>query len=137
MNIKRALWISLLIYIASFIIGIVGMIVIGFDPSQSATGDLPTSFYVIGVIASVVLASLFSLWYFSGRGIKAGAKEGLYLGLTMFFVGFALDIIIYLLMLAGGGADFDILAYYSHPIFWVAAVLIVASASVVGALKKR
>ncbi|MEK6844064.1 MAG: hypothetical protein AABX83_01415 [Nanoarchaeota archaeon] len=133
MNIKRAIWVGVVTYILSFIVGMVSAILIGFDINQA---EMPTSFYVIGIIISIVLAGLFTLVYFRDKKIKASAKEGFYFGLVLIIIGFIMDIIIFSIG-AAAGSEMDILAYYSNSMFWIALVLFVATTTIVGAIKRK
>jgi hypothetical protein len=136
MNFKRALWVGVLTYFVSFIVGLIPMMIMGFNPSQMT--DVPQSFFIIGIIISVILAALFTLLYFKDRKISPSAKEGFYFGLTLVIIGSVLDVIIFSIgSIAGGGNEMDILGYYSNPLFWVALVLFIVTTTTVGYFKSK
>ncbi len=135
MNLKRAIWVGVVMYILSFIIGIIPFLITGADPTQMS--DPPTSFFVIGIIISIILSIIFSLVYFKGKKIHPSAKEGFYFGLTIIVVGFVLDAIIFFLSSLAVESEMDILSYYSNPLFWVALVLVIATTTIIGAMKGK
>ena len=90
MNLKRALWVGALTYITSFIIGMVPLLFIDIDITDASS--LPQSFFIVGIILSVILATLFTLLYFRDRKIKRNAKEGFYFGLVLIGIGFTFDL---------------------------------------------
>ena len=136
MDKKRAIWISVLLYAATFLIGIVVALILGTDLS----GETPITkmHWVLSIILSVILAGLFSLWYFKGRKIKISQKEGLYLGLTFLAVGIFFDLLFIIPYLALGVGDVNsLLNYYQDPFFWISVVLIVVTPIVVGKWKGK
>lgn len=134
MKLKRAICIGVANYALSFLIGIIGLMAMGVNPEQMP--ELSTSYYVIGIIISVILAGISTLFYFKGK-VKSNAKEGFYFGLVLIAVGFILDMIIFIIMLLAKKAGMDIFAYYAHPMFWLAIVLLLATTTIIGAIKKR
>ena len=136
MDRKRALWISALLYFATFFVGIVVAVIIGTDLS----GETPitTMHWILSMVLSVILAALFSLWYFRKEGIKVSVKEGLHLGLSFLVVGIVFDMLILIPYLASGVGDgASLVGYYKDPLFWVSVVLIVLTPGVVGKVKGR
>lgn len=104
---------------------------------MTATTKLPPSFFIIGMVLSVVLAGIFSVVYFKGKGVKASTKEGFYLGVTIILIGFVLDLVLFLLSILAGETGSEITTYYSNIFFWIALVLVIATATLVGALRAR
>ena len=135
MKLKRAIWIGVVTYILSFIIGLIPMILMGTDTAEIS--ELPPSFFIIGIITSIVLAGLFTLVYFKDKGIKPSAKEGFYFGLVLIIVGFVLDVLIFSVSSLAADSEIDIFAYYSSQMFWTALVLLVAATTIIGAIKGR
>ena len=136
MNLKRAVWISILLYLSTFVIGILVAFVLNTD----LTGNEPISIthWVLSIILSLVLASLFSLWYFKGKKIKINSQEGLKLGITFIIVGFIFDMLFILPYLFLGFGDADaILSYYKDIWFWISVILIALTPVVVGSIKKK
>ena len=122
-------------YITSFIIGMVPLLFIDIDITDASS--LPQSFFIVGIILSVILATLFTLLYFRDRKIKRNAKEGFYFGLVLIAIGFTFDLAIFTISGLATGYETDIFSYYSNPLFWVATVLFVATTTTVGWIKGR
>ena len=135
MILKRAIWIAAVNYALSFIIGLIPMALIGADPSQMS--DLPVGFFVIGIAISVILAICFTSVYFKDKHTKPSAKEGFYFGLVLMIVGFILDFIIFLILSLTSSSGTDVFSYYSSPMFWLAALLVLATATLVGSIKGK
>ena len=135
MILKRAIWIAAVNYALSFIIGLIPMALIGADPSQMS--DLPVGFFVIGVAISVILAICFTSVYFKDKHTKPSAKQGFYFGLVLLIVGFIFDIIIFILSFLASGSGMEIFSYYANPVFWLAALLVLVAATLVGSIKGK
>ena len=135
MNFKRALWIALLVYGISFIVGSLILVFSGLDLTQ--VSDVPDIFLYVNILVTVILAVLFTMFYFKDKKVKRNAKEGFYFGLVLILVGFILDIVIFSLGSLASESSLDLLDYYSNPIFWLSLVLIIVTATVVGAIKGR
>jgi hypothetical protein len=87
MNIKRALWTGVVLWVLIFFE--VSILMFGFG-----YGGTETSYLIIHYIALAILIAISSLLYFSGKKIKKGLNEGLILGLIFVIVGIILDAII-------------------------------------------
>ena len=135
MNLKRAIGVGLLTYLASFIIGIIIMFAMGVDPSQGS--EIPKSAFIVNIIITLILAGLFTLFYFKDKKIKRSAKEGFMFGIVLIIIGFILDIIIFTLTSMMTTTQVDLLEYYSDPIFWLALILFVLTTTIVGAIKEK
>ena len=136
MDKKRAIWISVLLYAATFLIGIIVALALGTDLS----GETPITkmHWVLSIILSVILAGLFSLWYFKGKKVEINQKEGLYLGLTFLIVGIFFDLLFIIPYLTLGVGDITaLLNYYQDPFFWISVVLIIVTPVVVGKWKEK
>lgn len=129
----RAVGISLLLYIATFIVGIVCGVVLGHDMSSMA--NIPASFWYIGMVAAVILTAVFTLWYFKNSAITPSAKSGAFFGLTAIVLSSALDFILFSVG-NSGGAEADLGAYYGDFRFWIILLLVLGTAKVVGHLKR-
>lgn len=135
MKLKRAVWISVLLYVSTFIVGV--LIAVALDTDLSGIESIPVGHWVLSIALSAILSGLFSYWYFNGKKIKAGAKQGLFLGLTFFVVGLVLDAIILLMFFAFVGGGSELLAYYADPFFYISILVIILTPVVVGAKIKR
>ena len=135
MNLKRAVRISIVMYVISFLLGLIPMFVMGIDPSQVA--ELPAKYFIIGIVTSIILSGLFSLLYFKGERVKRSAKEGFYFGLALITVGFILDVIIFSITYITTDAQMDIFSYYANPFFWIALILVICTATIAGAIMRK
>lgn len=132
-NFKRALGMSLLLYVSTFIVGILAGVLGRVD--MSSMDNVPEAFWYVGMIAAVVLASLFTMRYFADTRIERSTVSGLFFGLTAIALSMLLDLVLFTL---GNmqGAEVDLIAYYSDVRFWTIVILIIATASIVGYLKR-
>ena len=135
MNLKRATWIALVMYISSFIVGLIPLFFMGINTTNM--DELPANFFIIGVIISIVLAGLFSLLYFKDKKIQRNAKEGFYFGLAIIVMSFILEMIISLIFSLMVPNIPDMFSYYSTPAFWISLVLVIATATLVGKFKSK
>jgi len=135
MNVKRAIGVGLLTYLVSFILGIIVMFAMGVDPSQGS--EIPKSAFIVNIIITLILAGLFTLFYFKDKKIKRNAKEGFLFGIVLIIMGFILDVIIFTLTSIMTSTQINILEYYSNPIFWLALILFVLTTTIVGAIKEK
>lgn len=135
MNIKRAVGVGILTYLIAFIIGMIVVGISGVDATNPA--EVPKSVLYINIVITIIIAALLTLFYFKGKHTKANVKEGLLFGIVLVIVGFILDIIIFLIFSSASQSEFDLMEYYSNPIFWVSLVLLLITTSVVGWIKGR
>jgi len=135
MDFKRALWVGIVTYIVSFLIGMGVILAMGFQPSQIT--EIPSIVLYINIAITIVLAVVFTLLYFRGKGIAPGVKEGFFFGIVLVIIGFILDAIIFSASSQITGTQQNIIMYYSNPIFWTALLLFLATAAIVGAVKGR
>ena len=134
MNVKRAIGIGLVAYLCSFILSIVVVLLYGLDLTQ--TGNAPKLILIINILISIVLVTLFSLFYFKDKKLNADIKEGLHFGFVLIIIGFILDFIGFSISFAVGSKQ-DIILYYSNPYFWIALTLLIATTAVVGYIKGK
>ena len=128
MNIKRALWVGFLTYIVLAIIGTLVIFLLAFlsiiEPTQT---EIPNSVFLINtlinMLITVVLAVLFTLFYFKDRRITSNLKEGFLFGLVSVLLGFILNIIFFSFSSVFTGNQQDIVTYYSDPLLWIESVL--------------
>ncbi len=133
MNIKRAIWMGVLAYLASFFIGIIGAAVLGIDLTTAVEPSM--TLWIWGIVFTIVLMGLFALWYFKTE--TPSVKTGLYFGLIAVGVGFVIDAIIIVPFILSSTAPQDPLAYYLNPLFWLTLVLLVATTTLVGWWKAK
>lgn len=135
-NFKRALGIGFLLYLGTFVVGIVCGIISGAD--MTSFNDLPDYYWYVGMVAAVVLTALFAKWYFRNPAIMPSAKSGFYFGLTAVVLSFVLDVALFSLgnMNLPEAEKVDIWEYYSDYRFWIIVVLVIATAKLVGHMNK-
>lgn len=126
---KRALGISLSLYLTTFVIGIVAGIISGQNMTSMET--ISDSFWYIGMVSSTVISILFTLWYFKKPSLKASAVGGLLFGVTASIVSFILDFATFSFGNANG-AEVDLGVYYGDLRFWIILGLVLASTTLVG-----
>ena len=130
MNKKRAWGIAVVLYIATFIIGIVTGMILGTDFTGETS--IPLSHWIISIILSILITGIFSIWYFKGKKVKVSAKEGLKLGLIYLAVGVLFDLL-FLTTFSLSGQDISAIAsYYADPLFYVSVVLVVLTPVFIG-----
>ena len=117
MNYKRAIWISLLVYLASMLLGIILAVIVGIDVVE------PTlSLWLWGMAITVLLTFVFTLWYF--KKTKGTVQEGLQLGGVMIGIGVVLDV----LFTASVGQFDSLIKYYLDPLFFATLILLLITA---------
>lgn len=125
MDLKRGVLIALALYAVTLAIGII--ITLVARNSLASPQEIPTTYWLITIITTVILTSLAALWYFTKA--KRNAKEGLNLGITFVIVGFILDIIFFLTQSNGTQI---IKEYYSSLSFYIVLILVVATCVYIG-----
>jgi drug/metabolite transporter (DMT)-like permease len=130
MNIKRAIGASVMAYIASFIIGVIVIVVFGIDLGE--TQEIPPLMWYAGAIASIVFAAGFALWYFRSLKVEPSEKAGLYLGVVMITTGFILDFVTLLPLFTHEDPVGPLLDYYLAPMFWVTLLLVLLATTLTG-----
>ncbi len=133
-NLKRALGYSLLVYIATFVVGILTGILTGQDLSSMDT--VSQSFWYIGMIASAILAWGFTLFYYRNPSISPSAKSGFLFGLTTVIVSTVLDFILFSIGNMQGGSV-ELIEYYGDFRFWIIVALVLATTALAGHYKSR
>lgn len=125
MNLKRGILISLALYATTMILGIILTITanIGLASPQS----ISTVYWIITIVATVLLTCLASIWYFSKA--KKSPMEGLKLGVTFVVVGFILDLLFFFTQ---DNATQIMKQYYSSISFYLVLAIVVASAVFIG-----
>jgi hypothetical protein len=132
MILGRAIWMSVLVYIASFIIGILFAVVLG---AGTEIDSVPTSVWLAGAAASVLLMWGFTLWYFRDRRIVGSPREGFLFGVTAVIVGVLFDLLLFIPVMISGGAGM-LLSYWSDWRFLLTVLLVLLTPTLVGALKQ-
>ena len=129
MKIKRAIWVALALYFTTFIIGIILTIIAQI--SLASPQEIPTTYWIITIVVTILLTSLTSIWYFNKPRISRNIKEGFKLGLTFVIVGFILDLIFFIPLFITSGASL-LIEYYSTPSFYITLLLVIVSATFIG-----
>lgn len=125
MNIKRGILISLALYASTMVVGIIMTIVANL--SMQSPQNIPTAYWIITIITTVLLTCLASIWYFAKA--KRNPKEGLKLGFTFILVGFVLDLIFFFTQ---DNASQIMKDYYTSISFYLVLALVVVSAFFIG-----
>lgn len=131
---SRALLLAFLLYVATFIVGIISGVLLNTD--MASINNTPDYFWYIGMVSSIVLTGLVASWYFTNKQIVPKATSGLLFGLTTVVLSLLLDLAI----LSAGksqGAEVDLGAYYSDYRFWIVVALVVITALLTGYFKAR
>ena len=127
MNVKRGILASLALYFTTMIVGI--LLTVISKVNLSLPENIPTAYWVITIITTVLLACFASLWYFSEA--KRNTKEGFKLGAMFVGVGFVLDALFFLI--SQENALQIMKEYYTNFSFYIVIALVVASAVFIGA----
>lgn len=133
MNIKRAIGIGIVMYLASFA---VGLAVAGILKVAAAdAGNSPALLWGVGIFLGVVLAALGARWYFRSSTTLARAGNGFFYGLISVLLGFTLD----LTTVAASSRSLIgfISDYYGQPQFWLTVLSVLATTTVTGLLLQR
>jgi cytochrome bd-type quinol oxidase subunit 2 len=130
MNLKRATWMSVLLYISSAIIGILLAGFLNIDVEN--TNEIPISLWYWGISATIVLLIFFTRWYFKDTKISRNAKEGFLFGAAAILIGTIIDAIIVIPYIIINQNSAEVLAYYLSPLFWITLLVILAVSSAVG-----
>ena len=93
----------------------------------SSPQEIPTTYWIITIITTVLLTSLASIWYFNKA--KRNAKEGIKLGITFIITGFIMDLLFF--MTQEGGIQL-IKGYYSNISFYIVLILVVSTCIFIG-----
>jgi len=132
MNYRRAIIAALILYVLGLIVGVLIAKLLNIDVQSG--GTLTLAFSLISIIAVIVLTGLAAFWYF--RVEAASIQEGLLLGVVIFVIGSALDLILFIVYFRSQTA-IDVAAYYTNPFLWIAAASIFATTAGVGYWKSK
>ena len=135
MNIKRAIWVGIAVYLVSFFIGLIVMTLAGINPAD--TSEIPNSILYVNIFITIIIAALFTILYLKDKKIEANAKEGLFFGLVLIVIGFVFDIVIFAIASATTANKQSLIDYYSNPVFWAALILFLATTTITAANIKR
>lgn len=115
MNYKRALWLTILLYLTSFIVGLFSASYFGLEYS---TTTIPQEVFIFGIFSMVILMIIFTTCYFKGDKVpKATVVHGVQFGFFAIAISFLLDFT-FIVPAILSGQEIDIVAYYGHPLFW-------------------
>jgi len=127
---------TLLLYIASFVSGILAAPYFGYNLDSAM--EAPTELFLFGIATSVLLTILFTHWYFASKDVKTTLDNGIIFGLFIVGFSFIIDMAIIIPTILASEAPTDPLAYYSHPLFWVTVFAIPITSGVTASyLSKR
>lgn len=133
MFIKRAIGISILLFVASLVLNVIWEKVFNLKLKSTNPYDIPTEMWFVAIVSVVVLSGLGAMWFFKSPEIVANAKNGFLVGFIASLIGFILDIVVIvplkngLRMLSG---------YFLHWQYWIAFVLIIILSTIIGYIKK-
>jgi len=130
MHLKRAIPLCILVYIISFASGIMIATILGVDLTSAP--EPTTGLWIGGMIATVIIMSLFTVWYFKSPKTTANAKNGFYFGLVAVLVGSVIDAAIIVPMILTSDAPQNPIAYYTSPLFTATIVILLITTTVVG-----
>ena len=134
MNTKRAVITAVLLYCATFAVGIIAGLMTGTDFEGGA--PIALEHWFITIIFSALVTIPFVHWYFKDVD-EVSAIEGIKLGLTFLGVGVIADAILVVpyMLTTGAGPD-AVASYYNDPLFYVAVIVIVFIPVIMGDLKQ-
>jgi len=113
MNIKRAIVVSILLWVIGLIMGSVLFFITG------RTGTNNFLLTTIGLISLVVFSAIAAHFYFKGEiNVVPGIKQGFLLGIIFVVVGVILDSLAFIsFVYVSGGIQQELTAYYVSPAF--------------------
>lgn len=127
MKSKRAIGFAILIYIASFVVGILTSFFINADFSMS---NVPVGVWIIGILASIILTACFTKLYF--KKVDPSFSEGIKFGIVVILISTILDFLIVIPSVLYTNTVGDIVSYYTNPLFWVIVASVILTAGIVG-----
>lgn len=130
MNYKRAVGLSVLAYLSSFIVATI--VAVAFGINLAETQAIPPLLWYIGAFTAILFAFIFVKLYYRSKKIKPNAKSGLKFGIVMIVTGFALDMVTFLPLFTHEDPLGPILDYYLNPLFWFTLVLILVTTTYTG-----
>jgi hydrogenase-4 membrane subunit HyfE len=134
MEIKRAVFIGTIIFIASLVINAFLARFFGIDLKSVLPKDIPEGMWLCGALFAILFSSWGAYVYFKSAATRANLKNGFLFGAIICVLSFLLDII-FLIFYKNGTAI--LLGYYSSFGYWLTFFLIICSSSMVGYLKGR
>lgn len=134
MSMRHAILYSITVYFATFILGILGLVIFGYGPDLSS---VPTIVYLYGIATSILIMMIFTKIYFKKSRVKPDITQGAYFGLTVIAVGFVIDFCIAILPALLSQTGPDIMAYYSNPLFWVNVAVIPITSAITGSYLEK
>jgi UPF0716 family protein affecting phage T7 exclusion len=135
MNVKRGLRTGVLLYVASFLFGLVLTGILGWSGTYSFEAP---AFIWSSLVGLIVLTALFSVHYFRDPTITISPREGLQLGILFLAVGFFIDIVIIgITSIFVPGVISEIITYYLSLPFLGSIIMLILTPAVVGCVYKR
>jgi len=129
MNLKRAIWMSIIAYLVSFVFGLA---IVALGGGDAFSENIEFSTWLTLFIFLIILVYIFASWYFKDKKIKASSKEGFRFALVLFLVSAILDLAVLIPYVLTSGNSSEALAYYASPWFSVAVLLMIATGGFVG-----
>lgn len=139
MRIGRAFLASLGIYIITFILSMIAMVIMGVSTEEltSDPGNVPVNIMVVAIVITTIVAFFGAKWYFKKNGVHAGIKEGFLFGIILTVIGFVLDGITLALIPGSESAWGYLQAYIAQPSLWIGIALILASTTLAAVFVKQ
>jgi hypothetical protein len=132
---KRIFFHALFAYVLSFIIGIIIAPLLGVDFSSDV--EAPPIVWFVNMAISAVIVFFVVLHYFKSEKVKNNTKEGFQFGVWMIIVGSLFDIILIVPFIFFNSAPQDPILYYSNPLLYLAYLVVIVTAMLVGYLKEQ
>ncbi|MDP3990544.1 MAG: hypothetical protein Q8Q01_05060 [archaeon] len=137
MNLKRVTWMSVVLYLVTFAIGLIVGAFFNYDPT--VTMQIPMNVLILTLLLTLVATAWVTKWYFTKKpAMKPSLKEGALFGVAFMIVGTILDLLLIIPFVLTSIATWsDVLVYYVNPLFWITLVLLIGTSSLTGlALQK-
>lgn len=128
MNLKRAIGISVLMYLATFAFGL--LIGVVLNTAAIDVEKNPAVWWIAGILFAIIFSILGALWYFRSPTTLAESRNGLFFGLIAVFTGFSFDILT--VLLTGNSVPAFVSDYYGKPLFWVTVVCVLGVTTFTG-----
>ncbi len=130
MNIKRGILISLALYAANFIMGVI--LVLATKKILASTQNISTTYWLITITLTVLMTSLASLWYFNGKNVARNIVEGLKLGIIFVSSSFIVDMLFLILTIITTGKFEGMFDYYKSSAFYLIRIIVLGTTIFIG-----
>lgn len=123
MNYLRILWISLVAYMVSFVLGIAANVALGLN---SVNAETPMIMWIALLVISLLITLFATIRYFQDTNIIPSVSAWIIFWSIMILFSKVVDLIVFVTAALGASAMVSIGWYYSHPMFWVSLVANIA-----------